>query len=285
MRLILIPVANRPECRVALDAAFGLAAVLEADVAGYHIRPEQREQSVALGPLLPGDDVHVAFTATDPKAKTRAQAARRLYEKAAAKHGFAAAAGSRSKQRLHASWHEAAGTPARVFAVVGPVADLTVVSRPLLRGAGTARAFLLGALLHSAKPVLVVPQSAGKGPSKSIAIAWNQSADAARAVTAALPLLTRADRVLVVSAGTESRLGPKVSHLERYLARWGIKIERQRTSGRHVEQELERAYREFDADLLVMGAYSRSRWSQLVLGGVTEHMLFRTDLRVLTLHR
>jgi nucleotide-binding universal stress UspA family protein len=52
-----------------------------------------------------------------------------------------------------------------------------------------------------------------------------------------------------------------------------------------VQRELESAYRDADADLIVMGAYSRNRYRQLVFGGVTEHMLFKTDLPVLMLHR
>jgi nucleotide-binding universal stress UspA family protein len=285
MRLLLVPVADRPECRVALDAAFGLATALRADVAGYHIRPEHREQEVALGPLLPDDDVHAAFAAADPKTPARLTAARELYRRAIDRHGFTAADRPARGVRLQAFWHEVAGTPARVFAVFGPVADLTVVSRPATEGASRARAFLLGALLHSAKPVLVLPQTTPATLAQRIVVAWDQSADAASAVTAALPLLTRAQRVIVVSAGRSQRLGPKVAHLARYLAHWDVAVERVRTPGGRVEQELERTCRELRADLMVMGAYSRSRMRQLVLGGVTEHMLFKSDLPVLMLHR
>lgn len=285
MRLIIVPVANRPECRIALDAAFRLAASLRADVAGYHIRPEHREQGVTLGPLLPDDDVHAAFALTDAKAASHSRTARALYERVAAKHGFGSARRPRRSTKSSASWHEVAGTPARVFAVVGPVADLAVVSRPAARRAGSARAFLLGALLHSAKPVLVMPQRGQRMFGRRIAIAWNQSADAASAVTAALPLLTRAESVVVVSAGREDRLGPKTTHLARYLEHWGVKVERERTRGANPPREIESACHAHGADLIVMGAYSRNRLRQLVFGGVTEHMLFKTDFPVLMLHR
>jgi nucleotide-binding universal stress UspA family protein len=284
VRLIVVPVANRPECRVALDAAFGLAATLQADVAAYHIRPQRREETVALAPLLPDDDVHAALAVADSRARSRSKAAQSVYRRAAARHGFVAAKRPRRGARLRAFWREAAGTPARVFAVIGPVADLSVVSRPSAAGASLARAFMLGALLHSAKPVLVMPQEARATLGKKIAIAWNQSADAASAVSAALPLLTRAERVVVVSAGRENRLGPKTAHLARYLAHWDVEVERKRTPGRHVEKEIEQACRDLDSDLLVMGAYSRSRWRQVVFGGVTEHMLFKSELPVLLLH-
>lgn len=285
MRLIIVPVADRAECRVALEAAFALAATVRADVCGYHIRPVPPEQGVALGPLLPDDDVHTAFVLADAKAEPRSRAARALYERLAAKHGLVCTKRPGRGRELNALFHEATGTPARVFAVVGPVADLAVVSRPASRGPGLARAFLLGALLNSAKPVLVMPQRAQGTPGKRIAIAWNQSADAASAVTAALPLLTRAERVVAVTAGREDRLGPKVTHLARYLAHWGVEVERERTPGKNAAKEIESASRAAGADLIVMGAYSRNRLRQLVFGGVTEHMLFKTDFPVLLLHR
>jgi nucleotide-binding universal stress UspA family protein len=285
VRLIIVPVANRPECQVALDAAFALAAALRADVAGYHIRPVDREQSLALGPLLPDDDVHASFAVADSRTRSALKSARRLYERVVARHGFTPAERPARGKRMRAVWREVAGTPARVFAVVGPVADLAVVSRPEAEGASRARAFLLGALLHSAKPVLVMPQAAPATVGKRIVIAWNQSADAAAAVTAALPLLTRAERVVVVSAGRQNRLGPSSTHLARYLAHWDVSVERVRTKGQHVAGDIERACRNLDSDLIVMGAYSRSRFRQLVFGGVTEHMLFKTSLPVLMLHR
>jgi nucleotide-binding universal stress UspA family protein len=285
VRLIIAPVADQPECRVALNAAFRLAADLQANVAGYHIRPEAKEQGVALGPLLPDDDVHAAFAVADAKVHSSLKAASALFRRVAAERGFAIAQRASRGTQMQAYWDELAGTPARVFAVIGPVADLAVVSRPAAEGASRARAFLLGALLHSAKPVLVMPQVEQATLGKRIVVAWNQSADAAAAVTAALPLLTRAERVLAVTAGRENRLGPKSSHLARYLANWDVAVECKRTPGRQVEREILRTCRELDADLLVMGAYSSSRLRQLVLGSVTEHMLFKAELPVLLQHR
>src|SRR3970282_2417371 len=147
-----------------------------------------------------------------------------------------------------------AGTPARVFAIVGPVADMAVVSRPKPKSAGRAKAFLLAAVLHSVKPVLIVPQRRLATVGTTIVIAWNQSAEAAMAVSAAIPLLQRAKRVVVVSGGPEHRAGPKSSALPKSLTHWDVKIESVRTKGRDVEKELEQAYRGVGGDLLVMGA-------------------------------
>ena len=267
MRLIIAPIADRPECRVALDAAFRIAKIVGADVAGCHLRAHRLEQP-----------------ATD-EAELDSKRAHALYESTAVRHGFALAKRASRGKRSRALWREYVGTPARILEIIGPVADLAVVSRPKIRSAGRAKAFLLAALLHSVKPVLVMPQKRSPSIGKRIVIGWNQSIEAALAVAAGLPLLTRAERVVVVSSGPENRLGPKAAHLARYLTHWDIDVVHVRTRGHNVEQELIDAYRKADGDLFLMGAYSRSRVRELVFGGVTEFMLFRTDAPVFTLHR
>jgi nucleotide-binding universal stress UspA family protein len=162
---------------------------------------------------------------------------------------------------------------------------MAVLARPKPKSAGRAKAFLLAALLHSARPVLVIPQKPLATVGTRIVVAWNQSTEAVLAVAAAIPLLQRAEQVLIASSGAENRTGPKSSHLAQYLANWDIKAERVRTRGRDVEGEIETVYRDAGSDLLVMGAYSRPRLRQLIFGGVTERMLFNTNLTTLMLHR
>jgi nucleotide-binding universal stress UspA family protein len=57
-----------------------------------------------------------------------------------------------------------------------------------------------------------------------------------------------------------------------------------RTPGRNVNEEITATCRDAGADLLVMGAYSRSRLNERIFGGVTETMLFRSSLPVLMYH-
>jgi nucleotide-binding universal stress UspA family protein len=63
----------------------------------------------------------------------------------------------------------------------------------------------------------------------------------------------------IASAGTEDRLGPKVTDLARYLRHWNVKVERVRTRGDKTRSEIESAAHDVGADLLVLGAYSRNR--------------------------
>lgn len=285
MRLILVPTADRPESVLALDTAFSLADRVGANVAGCHVRAERREQSSGELQLMP-DVAYGGVIAAMPGApRLTSRSARKVYVDVAGRHGFDIATRARVGQRRKAFWHELVGTPARMFAIAGPIADMAVLARPKPKSGGRATAFLLAALLYSGRPVLVVPQKPLVAVGKRILVAWNQSAEAALAVSAAIPLLQRAEQVVVVSSGPENRTGPKSSHLTQYLANWDTKVERIHAKGRDVEKDIERAYRETQSDLLVMGAYSRHRLRQLVFGGVTEHMLFKTDIPALMLHR
>jgi nucleotide-binding universal stress UspA family protein len=283
--LILVPTVDRPESVLALDTAFTVAERIGANVAGCHVRAQRFEPASSEVHLMPDVAYGRTIAAIPGPSRLTSRSARGVFARAAGRHGFQSAKSARAGRRRQAFWHELVGTPARMFAIAGPLADMAVLARPKPKSAGRAKAFLLAALLHSARPVLVIPQKPLATVGTRIVVAWNQSTEAVLAVAAAIPLLQRAEQVLIASSGAENRTGPKSSHLAQYLANWDIKAERVRTRGRDVEGEIETVYRDAGSDLLVMGAYSRPRLRQLIFGGVTERMLFNTNLTTLMLHR
>ena len=116
-----------------------------------------------------------------------------------------------------------------------------------------------------------------------VCVAWNGTAESAAAVQAALPWLQRAEAVRILSADEYQRAGPLAPDLANYLALHGVEAElgRFRPLDREVGAGMLAAAREFRADLLTMGAYSHSRLRQLILGGVTRHVLEYADLPVI----
>ena len=274
MRVILVPVADRPECARALQTAFDLGVRLGASVSGCHMRPH-RHSEVSLSS---------AFAETEWRHKTTKRApaaAKALYQQIAEQNGYELT--RRSREAPSALWAERVGSPEKLLSIFGPLADLIVVSRPLKIG-GVADMFLNVALIESARPVLILPPAARKKIGRRVVIAWNQSAEAARAVAAVMPLLQIAEEVTIVSCGPEDKLGPKSTQLVAYLAHWGIPANRVQTRGRDIETELIDSYHVADADLLVGGAYSRSRWRQKVFGGTSEYLLHIARIPVILLH-
>ena len=284
MRVILVPVADRPECTNALHIAFELAQQLGASLSGCHIRAH-RQSNVALT-----DDLSSVAAA---KSKSAAASIDKKSAKgsAAAKALFCRIADGRNYTLIKkprttpgALWSEKVGSPDKVLSIVGPVSDLIIVSRPTAKGEKPALAFLLAALLNSSRPVLVLPKSRKSPIGQRISIAWNQSPEAARAVAAAMPLLQLADQVNIITCGNASGPGPHATQLANYLRFWGVKTNRIKASGGDDAKAILKAYHDADSDLLVMGAYSRSRLRQRIFGGVTEFMLHKANIPIFLLH-
>ena len=286
MRVIFIPVADRPECAAALNTAFALGHTVGANIVGCHIRPHSHSpvrlpSSLGLS-TLSNEDFEWQAASKSKHGKNTGSAAKALFSKFAERHGYNLIRHPRAKPG--AVWMEKTGSPNKVLGIMGPMADLLVLSRPSTKGGTLARLFLSASLLKSSRPVLILPQKEKRTVGKRICIAWNQSVEAAQAVAAAMSLLTQADRVSIVTCGPETRPGPKSGQLATYLKYWGIQSEHVSTQGKDEPSEIAATYKSTDSDLLLMGAYSRNRMSQLVFGGVTEYMLNRTSIPVLMLH-
>ena len=144
-------------------------------------------------------------------------------------------------------------------------------------------------IFESGRPVLVVPREPRKPFALNTAtVAWDFSRTAARAVGDALPLLTKAKRVHIVTVTNEKRIDTSRSgpELAKHLARHGVDVvlETVDAAGRGIYDALEAATRVHDSDLLVMGAYGHSRLREFVLGGATRSMIMRPPLPVMLSH-
>jgi nucleotide-binding universal stress UspA family protein len=145
-------------------------------------------------------------------------------------------------------------------------------------------------LLSAGRPVLVIPY-AGTFPTigKNVMVAWNATREAARAVTDALPLLRRAEKVTVfaVNPGKTGDHGKQPgADISLFLARHGVKVEAaaSESGGMEVGPWLLSRAADLGADLIVMGGYGHSRLRELALGGVTRTMLHHMTIPVMMSH-
>ena len=166
---------------------------------------------------------------------------------------------------------------------VSPYHDLIVVGRLSDREGPNALAFS-AALWSGRCAVLVSPVSDNvQEPMQHVAVAWNGSAQAGRALRAALPFLRQATEVSVL----QRRGSAEDSGLKRYLATHGIKqvqfrnYGEARLTGRGWGRALLSETDAIGADLLVMGAYGHSRLREIVLGGATREVMRDARLAVL----
>ena len=169
--------------------------------------------------------------------------------------------------------------------------DLLLMSQPDpdRPGHAQARAVLEQVLLHSARPTLLLPYAASfKTLGQRALVAWDDSREAARALNDALPLLRQAQSVQLLSwrEGLQDEdLRPRLAALQQWLAWQGVAAEaREERSEIGVAEALLSRAADQDADLIVMGAYGHSRWTELVLGGATRGLLDAMTVPVLMSH-
>lgn len=182
--------------------------------------------------------------------------------------------------------------PQTVVALHARHADLSVVpNAPRDRPeAAAAHDLFHDLLLHSGRPVLVVPDGATVAGGARAVIAWKPSREAARAVHDALPLLRHAESVDVLVVDPEpgeTGYGEDPgADIAAHLARHGLRVEvvaRPRMNFSTAYAVLDHA-RCVGAGLLVAGGYGRSRVRELLLGGATRELLQGAHLPVLFSH-
>ncbi|WER48932.1 universal stress protein [Cupriavidus sp. WKF15] len=154
-----------------------------------------------------------------------------------------------------------------------------------------ARQILEALLLESGRPVLVVPCAGSfSATGARVMIAWNGSREAARALHDALPLIAGAQARILSAPTAAKEMRPDatpVGHAARVLEQQGVTVGVEHGPGGSDltigELLLSRAA-DFDADLIVMGAYGHGRMRELVLGGVTRTLLASMTVPVLFSH-
>lgn len=174
------------------------------------------------------------------------------------------------------------GDPGQAVAAHARNHDVTAL---LFRGGSAeSQAIVEDVMFGSGRPLITIPEGGGPGSDLSrIAIAWDGSHNAARAVYDAMPLLAKAEQVFIVKVANEKPLPQGTSErLEAYLRRHNIEpVAADGHLGSHqIGAALQNAALENNAGLLVMGAYGHSRLREFVLGGATAGVLHELKLPI-----
>ncbi|HVV95632.1 MAG TPA: universal stress protein [Rhodanobacteraceae bacterium] len=258
-----------PAVRVGLS----LAARLEAWTTGIHV--------VAVAPA--------AFASPEAVA-LQVHEAEGMVDEAKARAGWWRE--ELAARSIAGEWQVAEGETVDVLCHAARWSDLVVVERPQLNpDAPTGWGLVSRTVFGSSAPVVVVPDTAASDTAGArIVVAWNRSREATRAIHGALPLLRRAERLLVLEGEpVENPFGlrrlPQLD-LRAWLARHGVSAEFRDfkpTAKERGAALLDTAHAEA-ADLIVMGAWGHSRITELVLGGTTRHVFQSSDLPLLVAH-
>lgn len=270
---VLVHIDAGPHCAARLDAAIALAARHGAHLTGLYFRTDQQ-----IPPFVRSQFGPRVTALRDQFATEARNQANSLFE-------------SRLKSADVAyEWRETGGNPYEMAALHARYADLSVLGQPD-PGSEEEGPVPDRLVLDAGRPVLVMPYAGlNTGRFERVVVAWNGSREATRAINDALPILRRAKWVVVLavnpSGGINGHGEMPGADLSLHLARHGVVTQAQLSVADDINVGgvlLSRCAAEA-ADLLVMGAYGRSRMRELVLGGATRYVLEHMTLPVLMSH-
>ena len=269
---ILVHVDDGPRAALRLELAGRIAAGGQSHLIALNVRDQAELPSHLTAQF--GGDINRIRARGDAEAAARTQAMVEAFQ---------------TPSGVTREWRDVAGLLTETVALHARYADLVVVGQAE-EGDDSPR--LADELFMAVgRPVLVVP-FAGRFPTLGhrVLVAWNASREATRAVHDALPLLRAAEQVRVIAInpghGMAGHGDIPGSDICLHLSRHGVNAvgEHIRTEDLDVGEMLLSRAADEDADLIVMGAYGRSRLREMVLGGATRRMLESMTVPVLFSH-
>jgi nucleotide-binding universal stress UspA family protein len=275
---ILLPLAG--EASASAIEAIGSCVAVAGDFGARVIAVAVEEEIPVRPKVVISPDIENEEAAAALRNASNARGLLRAFEAAANRLSV------RSEQRIVRQ--DLADIPANF---VGParLADLSMI--PVKSNDSRSEKIVERLIFESGRPILMCPEEiAGELPIvfDRVAIAWDHTAPAARAVADALPLLEDAADVRIITATDETSKAELESGaaLARHLAEHGINatFEAIKIDGSSVGKVFEAYVKKNAIDLLVMGAFRHSRMNQIVWGGATKTVIGQPPCWVMMSH-
>lgn len=281
IRKILVHTDASTGSAIALKAAKTIAENFKAQLTGFFVMPD-----VAIAAAMPAEAVASPQLVDDMQkhAEERAGAAEAIFRDGAGE--FAAPEG----------WilADGMGIGSRAAAAdVSHYADLIVFPRANDddEEQRTSATLPQDLVVDSGRPIMVIPPSYDGDPiGRNVVVAWTDSREATRAVYDALPFLTQAQQVRIVTVGDEDSdgTGPGqrlADRLKDYDITASVTVDViANESGKSTSETLFSYAKKMDADLIVAGAYSHSRLREGLFGGVTKSIFESVPIPALLSH-
>lgn len=282
MKTVLLPFHDEHAGRTALEAATLIARRFGSFLLGLLVQEGPRMTTFDRGIPVPAE----YLSAMARQWREFADAARAHFVAITREKGIAAGEIETEEQGPLAGWREVEGRESEVVGEYGRLFDMIVIGRTKAAATGRWQETCEAALFESGRPVLLASPLPPATMGDAVVVAWNGSTETARTVALSMPMLAAASHVVVLSVEGGMMPGPSGRELAAHLVRNGIAAEAVtvRPDGRSVGEAILMETERLQADLLVKGAYTRSRLRQVIFGGATEHVMRHATLPVLMAH-
>jgi nucleotide-binding universal stress UspA family protein len=288
MKSFLIPIGGSdtdgPLFETALAAARPFSSHL--NFLHVHVGPGQAAANTPHTAFAMGPALSNALRDLDAKAHTRSALAAQHFRDFCARSMVEICDAPDRTKGVTASWQEEDGHALKRILFRARHNDLVIVGRAKTAN-GLPADFLEQLLVGCGRPVLIAGSAPTPTPTGTVMLCWKETAEAARAVNAAMPFLIHAEHVVIVSVAENGEdLAEALSDVARQLAWNGVRSEIRTivANGAGTPGLLSSAARDCGADLVVLGAYGRSRMREILFGSCTQSVINNAETSVLLMH-
>ena len=190
----------------------------------------------------------------------------------------------------HVEWRCAIDFPARYILQEARCADIIVSGG---QSNALSDPFALASpkdlVMQAGRPLLIAPDNVSWLDLRSVLMAWKDTPEARRAIAYSLPMLRKAKEVnvaeIVEADDSRSAAVSRVRDVVTWLSRHGVSAsEVVPENGGDVIAQLDAIAANVGAGVVVAGAYGHSRFRELILGGMTQHLMTQSSRCVLLSH-
>lgn len=291
IKAILVPLngSDKPCDANSLASALTAAKRLSASVDALHVKRDPRTAAAFVGEGMTTAMIESVIDLAEKDINTRCATARATFDEFCSAGGVPVvdAKDAQNISTPSARFVEILGNQEDFMPEYGRMFDLIVVCKKKSKNNSENELILNAAILETGRPVLVIDEPLADTFGERIAVIWNGSVEASMAISQSLPFLQSAKAVSLISAVDDLSEDIRPDDALRYLALHGVKAENctiKSGNGKSTAEALMDAAGKFNADFVVMGAYSKSRLRRLFFGAVTGEMLENCNLPLLLVH-
>ena len=287
IKAILVPATGSETDIFVFGSALAVARPFGAHLDFLHVRMDATTFAATIMPEVGSASVVTdLINKMEEEGEQREEKAKQLFESFCRREGLAVAESSPGPSALSARWLKQIGSESYWLVEYARTADLLIIGRPGKNQIAPSD-MLESALLNGGRPLLIPPSAPLIALPDTVVIAWKATPEAARAVTAAMPFLSIAKQIVIMTVA-ENETTMEEEGAARLMAglRWHgfpVSLRRLEPGAQGAAETLLAAARE-DAALLVMGGYGHSRLREWIFGGFTQRILREAEIPVLMAH-
>jgi len=275
MKTILIPMVNYGGMRSALETALLLARRFDSYMEGYALRSWIDPLAIAAGSIPPSKN-----TCDSIEDVTQAQTIFNSFMQ----ENHVPRSSKTALQSLSYGWLNEVPAGDSFIGSYGRVFDTIIMNKLDSNLTGLYARAIESALIQSGRPLILSPASRPPQIGSNALIVWAGSAEQARAVAFAMPLLRQANQVTVLTIQGEAvALSPSAERLVQYLKCNGVGVDLQnvRPDGRNIGRVILTKAESLGCDLLINGVHRQNLLQRLIPGDATRYILTNATIPVL----